>query len=153
MPRPTNGHRVPRFDEQAWRRRHEALAGRSERDARHPQTLAADPERELVRLLDEAHEALPAQELAEVLLGARREIAPLLGGRTPRRPAGRLPAAVAGSPAARAYLRPMRVTLYLAARHSGADAGGELTRLGARLDAYLEDLAARPRGSAVPAAS
>ena len=88
----------------------------------------------LAALLDEAHEALAADELAAVLVSLRRMTGPVddLLRRAVPAPSGR----------ARAHLDP--VVRELAAAPPGAPDG-----LGAWLRDYLDDLAARPRGSAV----
>ena len=89
--------------------------------------------RRLAALLDEAHEALPADELAALLVSVRRMTGPaddLL-----RRGAPAL------SWGARAHLDP--VVRELAAAPGAPDG------LGAWLRDYLDDLAARPRGSAL----
>lgn len=88
-------------------------------------------------LLDAAHEALPADELAALLVGVRRITGPLGGLLRPVAPAL--------SPAVRAaHMDPLLREL--------AAASGAADDLGAWLHDYLDDLAARPRGSALTAA-
>lgn len=85
-------------------------------------------------LLDAAHEALPADELAALLVGVRRITGPIGGLLRPVAPAL--------SPAARAaHMDPL--LRELAAAPDAAD------ELGPWLQDYLDDLAARPRGSAL----
>ena len=85
-------------------------------------------------LLDAAHEALPAHELAALLVGVRRITGPLGGLLRPVAPA--LP------PGGRAaHMDPLLREL--------AAAGGAADELGPWLLDYLDDLAARPRGSAL----
>jgi hypothetical protein len=88
-------------------------------------------------LLDGAHEALPADQLAAVLVSVRRMTGP--AGDLLRRGAPAL------SPAARAHLEPVVREL--------AAAPGAPDELGAWLRDYLDELAARPRGSALPRAA
>jgi len=84
-------------------------------------------------LLDAAHEALPADELAALLVGVRRITGPLGGLLRPVAPAL--------SPAARAaHMDPLLRELA---------AAGAADDLGIWLHDYLDDLAARPRGSAL----
>jgi len=113
--------------------------------------LDRDPRTVAIELLEEAHRELEARELAETLLEIRRLLGPLLDGRRPPAPARSLPAAAGGlSPAARAYARPIRVALTDAAGRLGLGAEEELRRLGAELELLTEDIASRPRGSAIP---
>ena len=53
------------------------------------------------------------------------------------------------SPAAKVYVRPVRVALWLGLGAGRADAGA-LRSAGERLEDYLAEVASRPRGSAVP---
>lgn len=115
------------------------------------ETLVSDPLAELARLIDEAHRVLSSEDLAGLLVAARALTAPLAEGRPPRRPADRLGRGRPGlSSAARVYLRPIRVVLYLSTRRSGPAQAPALVGLGARLDDYLDEVAARPKGCAVP---
>jgi hypothetical protein len=88
-------------------------------------------------LLDDAHASLSTQQLAALLLAVRRMTGPANGllaavGRPPL------------EPAAAGYLR--GITRALAAG-PGPDGAGRW------LDGYLDDVAARPRGSALPKAA
>jgi hypothetical protein len=99
-------------------------------------------------MLDEAHEALPPSELAELLLAVRRTLrdrAAMAGDQ-----AADLSVLRPGvSQATRVYLRPIELLLH-ATTSSAAPLGDE--ERGA-LERYLEEVAARPRGAAaVPAA-
>jgi hypothetical protein len=82
-------------------------------------------------LLDEAHASLSTRDLAALLLAVRR----MTGA-----PDGLLQPP-ARSPGAEAYLAP--ITRALAAAAAGAD------DLGPWLEGYLDEVAARPRGSAL----
>jgi len=87
-------------------------------------------------LLDDAHASLSTQQLAALLLAVRRMTGPANGL-----------LATAGQqlePAAAGYLR--GITRALAAG-PGPDGAGSW------LDGYLDDVAARPRGSALPKAA
>jgi hypothetical protein len=90
----------------------------------------------LAALLDEAHAALPADDLAALLVSVRRITGPADGLIRPSAP--RL------SDAARARLDDV-VRELAAAR--GTDGLGDWLR------DYLDDVAARPRGSALPLAA
>ena len=100
---------------------------------------------EAAALLDEAHRTLAAQDLAALLLEVRRLIASLGSGSTPPPLARTLPLRhPALSPASRVYLRPIAAVLTsLPAPRSPSDPYGPL-------DAYLDELAVRPKGSALP---
>jgi hypothetical protein len=102
------------------------------------------------RLLTEAHRELGARELAEVLLGVRRAVLPLLAGGQPPAPRPWLSAGGGLSPAARVYVRPIRVAVAIAAARLGPARSDEIRSLGADLERLVEDLAACPRGSAMP---
>jgi hypothetical protein len=97
-------------------------------------------------LLDEAHRELREADLAEVLLASRSLAAPLSRGRAVPPPADQLAASSALSPAVRVYVRPLEVLLQSAASYSPA----RRRRLAAELTSAVEDIATRPRGSAVP---
>jgi hypothetical protein len=111
----------------------------------HPQ------EGDIAGLLDDAHRTLPATELAEVLLGVGRAAAPLSVGEPPRetRQAG-----VDSSPEVRGYLgRLVDVLCACAATEREGMSAPDRVRLGRWLRDELDDVAARPRGAAVPAAA
>ena len=93
--------------------------------------------RRLEALLDDAHAALSADELAALLVSVRRMTGPADGLVRPGAPGL--------SETARARLEP--VLRELAAAPDAPD------ELGAWLRDYLDDLAARPRGSALPQAA
>ena len=116
-----------------------------------PPWMCDDPERVVATLLDAAHRDLPAHTLAEVLLGARSALAPLRAGRdAPVPEAGRPPRAGSWSPAAREYLRPVRIALALGARCGGPEASERLGALARRIERQIEEVASRPRGVAAP---
>ena len=92
----------------------------------------------IVDMLDDAHASLSTQELAALLLAVRRMTGPA-NGLLPS-PAGAPPL----GPGAAGYLG--SITRALAA-------GPGLDGIGAWLEAYLDDVAARPRGSALPKAA
>lgn len=115
------------------------------------EALVSDPVAEFARLIDDAHRVLTSEDLAGLLVAARRLTAPLAEGRPLPRPADRLGGGRPGlSSAARAYLRPISVVLYFSTRRSGPARAPALVGLGARLDDYLDEVAARPKGCAVP---
>jgi hypothetical protein len=94
----------------------------------------------IMDLLDEAHAALSTQDLAALLLAVRRMTGPANGllptpASAPRASLGRAPAG---------YLGP--ITRALAA-------GSGMDGVAGWLEAYLDDVAARPRGSALPKAA
>jgi hypothetical protein len=93
--------------------------------------------RHLAALLDDAHAALPADELAGLLVSVRRITGPADGLIRPSAP--RL------SDAGRARLEPVVREL--------AAAPGTPDGFGSWLRDYLDDVAARPRGSALPHAA
>jgi hypothetical protein len=112
------------------------------------------PERAFVEpiagLLDGAHVELPTRELAALLLALEGPAAELAAGGHPDLEAGVPPLGL--SPLAQARLSPIRQLLRLAAAggtNTGRDAG-QRARLGDWLRQYLEEVAARPRGAAVP---
>ena len=106
------------------------------------------PGRDIAGLLDEAHRTLPAPDLAELLLGVERAAAPLSQGRPPR---DTLPLGPA-SPEVQGYLGRLVGVLgaWAADEREGASAPARV-RLGRWLRDELDDVAARPRGAAVPA--
>ncbi|MCU0306757.1 MAG: hypothetical protein MUE51_03140 [Thermoleophilia bacterium] len=99
--------------------------------------------RDVRELLDRAHATLDPHHLAAALAAIRQMIAPLLAGRPPawrRRP----PAVPAGATGA---VRAVGVALCLGARSAGPRAGVTLRSLGVRIDAYIDEVAARPGGA------
>jgi hypothetical protein len=110
-----------------------------------------DPLADITRLIDDAHRALSSEDLAGLLVATRALTATLAEGRPPPRPVDRLDEGRPGlSSAARVYLRPVSVFLHLSTRRSGPAEAPALVSLGARLDDYLDEVAARPKGCAVP---
>jgi hypothetical protein len=95
----------------------------------------------LVTMLDRAHSALPAHDLAAVLLGMRRMLSPMATGAraAATEPAPSLSRAAAG------HLRPLEWELDLARLYDDPS----LPRLCDELDHYLDELAARPSGCAI----
>jgi len=141
------------WGDSAWPPRVRWLRLAGARDLREPPAppeLRGDAAGTLARVIDEAHAALPTPELAELLLAVARAIEPLGRGRRPAAPRPGAPRlAGRSSPAVRAYLRPIRVALHLAARDDGPHGAEALRRLHARLLAHVEDVAARPKGAVV----
>jgi hypothetical protein len=112
-------------------------------------TTRSEPISETVALLDEAHRTLAAQDLAALLLEVRRLIAPLAAGSPPPPLVRTLPLRhPALSPASRVYLRPIAAELSTL-RAPGSPSSPRAEAYGL-LDAYLDDLAGRPKGSALP---
>jgi len=97
-------------------------------------------------LLDGAHAELPTRELATLLLALERPAAQLAESGDPDLNAGEAPLAL--SPPA--LVRLVLIRGLLGAAAGSADAGRR-ARLGGWLREYLEEVAARPRGAAVPA--
>lgn len=94
-------------------------------------------QRDLVQLLNAAHATLPSEDLAALLLAVRAMIAPperLVADGGLSRSRERL------SPSAR---RPLGAIIPALAQASSRSDGSEW------LDEYLDELAARPRGSAI----
>ena len=113
--------------------------------------VVSDALADAVQLADDAHRVLSSEDLAGLLVAARALTARLSEGRALPRPAHRLDEGRPGlSSAARAYLRPINVCLYRASRGSGPAQAPTLVRLAARLDDHLDEVAARPKGCAVP---
>ena len=104
--------------------------------------------REAEDLLDSAHRNLPCDALAELLLAVRALIAPLRRNELPSYPVELLLSRAGVSPAARAYLRPVEWLVRALADHPADPV--YLERAAERLDAYLDEVAARPRGVALP---
>ena len=121
------------------------------RPAAMPAGVIMDPLADIVRLVDDAHRSLSSEDLAGLLVAARALTATLAEGRPSPRPPDQLEEARPGlSSAARVYLRPVSVLLHLSTRRSGPAEAPALVSLGARLDDYLDEVAARPRGCPVP---
>ncbi len=104
-------------------------------------------------LLDEAHANLPTETLAELLLAVRRTLNETADGHAGWRTNFQLPSLRPGlSQAARVYLRPVDLLIQLRAERNGGLSPAAIRAL----DAYLDDLASRPRGAVfatvVPAA-
>ena len=84
---------------------------------------------------------------------SRRALSPRRSPRGVRRPArliGWTRDDRASLSAARVYLRPVSVFLHLSTRRAGPAEAPALVSLGARLDDYLDEVAARPKGCPVP---
>jgi hypothetical protein len=95
-------------------------------------------------LLDEAHAVLPADCLAELLLGVRRALRRPGGGRAAS--PVRIPRVQPGaSPATRVYLRVIERLLESSQSNDGPPSRAWVDPL----DRYLDDLAARPKGATV----
>lgn len=102
-------------------------------------------------LLDLAHAALPSAELGGVLTGARRAAAALLEPPPPGRPArgpSPPPESVLSAPA-RSHLAAIEESLSAAVGRHGAHTLAAC-RLRRAVETHAEDVAARPRGAAVP---
>ena len=115
--------------------------------------VQGDPAEVIERILDEAHAALGDEEFAGLLVAVRAAIAPLAGPVA----AGSAGPVAAGSAspypgrmraAVRRYLTPVRVAAALGAVTALPGDGGA-PAVHARIDAYVEEVAARPRGAAV----
>jgi hypothetical protein len=109
------------------------------------------PRWSLAALLDEAHCALSAPELAQVLLGVERAAAPLTAGEAPQDARAVAPGA---SVEVQGYLSRLVgvLSLWAASDRDGARPPSRV-RLGEWVREYLDDVAARPRGAGVPAAA
>jgi hypothetical protein len=116
---------------------------------RAPERVFVEP---IAGLLDGAHAELPTRELAALLLALERPAAQLAEAAYPDLEAEDAPMAL--SPLAQARLSPIRQLLRLAAAGESGGGGdaGERARLGDWLRQYLDEVAARPRGAAPPAA-
>jgi hypothetical protein len=105
----------------------------------------SDPAREVARILEEAARRLPPDDTRELIGAVRRIVGPMLAGRPATRPlAWRGAADPRLSQAAQAYLRLVRVALYLGARHPGPGAAARLSELGAEIAGDLDRLEASP---------
>jgi hypothetical protein len=101
-------------------------------------------------LMDVAHATLGSEDLAAVLVVVLRETELMRRGSLPARPRGRLREGRPSlTPAARVFLRPIRLTLDDVARDALRAGTDEIVALGERVGAYAEFLAALPRGCAV----
>jgi hypothetical protein len=101
-------------------------------------------------LMDVAHAALGSEDLAAVLVVVLREAELLRRGSLPARPRGRLREGRPSlTPAAREFLRPIRMALDEVARAAMAGGIDEIAALGERVGAHAELLAALPRSCAV----
>jgi hypothetical protein len=104
------------------------------------------PAERIAAVLDEAHADLPVRELADLLALVDATGRELERGRVP---ADRLPAAAEGRSAA---VRRLMAPVVALVREELGTAGGppaRRRRLGRRLRAEAEDVAARPRGAAL----
>lgn len=106
-----------------------------------------DPVGAVISLIDEAHESLQAPDLADFLLRVRPMLASLLTDPTIAPDRGRQ--GDTSSPAVAVYLGPIAAGVVRVATIYGEDTRREL--VGRLLLAYVDEVAARPRGSAVPA--
>ena len=124
-------------------------------DAAHGRSDSApavrDPLAPVIDILDEAHRELTVQDLAAVLLEVD-QLAAVLGA--PRVSSLRPDRAVT-SPGSRLTAAGWAYRCTAAARFceciGGPHRPGEVTDLTTRLEAYIEEVAARPTGSAIPA--
>jgi hypothetical protein len=114
-------------------------------DARGVLWVEGDPAELIEHLLDEAHAALDPASLAELLVAVRKAIAPLRLGTAPAAAPWFPDTATAPI---RRYLVPVRVVAALGAI-GWASGEGDLPAIHARIDAYIDEVAARPRGAAV----
>jgi len=109
------------------------------------------PGSDIAGLLDDAHRTLSAPDLADLLLSVGRAAEPLSSGEPPHEPAASAP--LPASPEVAGYLT--RLTRVLAVWAAGSREGRSVparVRLAAWLADQLDEVAARPRGAAVPAA-
>ena len=101
-------------------------------------------------LMSVAHAALGSEDLAAVLVVVLRETELMRRGSLPARPRGRLREGRPSlTPAARVFLRPIRLALDEVAREAMRAGPDEIAALGDRVGAHTEELAALPRGCAV----
>jgi hypothetical protein len=107
-----------------------------------------DPVGAVIALIDEAHESLQTADLADFLLRVRPMLSTLLAAPMPRPP--RPQADDTPSPAVGVYLGPIFAGVVRVATIYGDDTRRAL--VGRLLLAYVEEVAARPRGCAVPVA-
>jgi hypothetical protein len=112
-------------------------------------SIRAD-EAAVCHLMDVAHAALGSEDLAAVLVVVLRETQLMRRGSLPARPRGRLREGRPSlTPAARAFLRPIRLALDEVARAAMRAGIDEIAALGERVGAHAELLAALPRSCAV----
>lgn len=101
-------------------------------------------------LMDVAHAALGSEDLAAVLVVVLRESELMRRGSLPARPRGRLREGRPSlTPAARLFMRPIRLTLDDVAREALRTGTDRIIALGGRVGAHAEFLASLPRGCAV----
>jgi hypothetical protein len=101
-------------------------------------------------LMDVAHAALGSEDLAAVLVVVLRDSELMCRGSLPARPRGRLREGRPSlTPAARVFMRPIRLALDDVAREALRAGTDEIAALGERVRGYAEFLAALPRGCAV----
>jgi hypothetical protein len=110
--------------------------------------LRYDPVGAVISLIDEAHESLQADDLADFLLRVRPALAMLLSDPVPHLRDVRADAAP--SPAVAVYLGPISAGVVRVTGIYGEDTRRAL--VGRLLLAYVDEVAARPRGCAVPVA-
>ena len=101
----------------------------------------------VIALIDEAHESLRTDDLAYFLLRVRPVLSSLLTGPVPRPEQAR--AGDTSSPAVGVFLGPIFAGVVRVATICGEDTRRAL--VGHLLLAYVDEVAARPRGSAVAA--
>lgn len=107
-------------------------------------------EETVCHLMDVAHAALGSEDLAAVLVVVLRDAELMRRGSLPARPRGRLREGRPSlTPAARAFMRPIRLALDDVAREALRAGTDQIAALGERVRAYAEFLAALPRGCAV----
>ncbi len=110
-----------------------------------------DPLAPVIDLLDEAHRELTVPDLAAVLLEVDQLAAVLGASRVPSLgPDQAMTGSDPGLTAAGRAYRSMAAERFCECI-GGPRRPGELTDLGTRLEAYIEEVAARPTGSAIPA--
>ena len=98
----------------------------------------------IATLLDEAHAMLPTEPLAELLLAVRRSLDEVEGGRISAGTSTWISALRPGlSQAARGYLRSIALLVHAAGDGSPLLSQGQIWQI----DAYLDEIAARPNGA------
>jgi hypothetical protein len=108
--------------------------------------LRYDPVGAVVSLIDEAHESLQTDDLADFLLRVRPIVSTLLTDPVPQLRGARADAGP--SPAVSVYLGPISAGVVRVNAIYGEDTRRAL--VGRLLLAYVDEVAARPRGCAVP---